>query len=237
MSQYAFSSLLVAVALSPGFVLAGGTSKNARSENARSAKGAESAAAAAAAVNASGRPLNPADYPYAYRPIGYLGTVGPAPMRFSAASPVGNERTPPRVSASNKKPELSETAEGMSRTEAIEAYRSVFGRKVPVPEGSVAGGEVDPNFVGPERIRTSVSADEPRLMDFFPPPAEQDPKAQDRRLRFMMDPLFQSAPPPQPGAVPVYPGYYVPGVVPPVLQRSNLDESRRASRATFNQVP
>jgi hypothetical protein len=181
---------------------------------------------------ASGRPLNPADYPFAYRPIGYLGTVGPAPLRFTPASPAGNERTPPRVALSNKKPELSQTAEGMAQTEAIEAYRSVFGRKVPVPEGAMPGGEVDPNFVGPDKIHTSVSADDPRIMDFFPAPEAQDPKAQDRKLRFLFDPLFESAAPPPPGM-------QLPrgGVPPNVIQRSNMDESRRASRATFNQVP
>lgn len=148
-------------------------------------------------------------------------------MRFTPATPVGNERTPPRVAASTKKPELSQVAEGMSQTEAIETYRSVFGRKVPVPEGAMPGGEIDPNFVGPDRIQTSVGGDDPRVMDFFPPP-ELDPKSQERRLRFMFDPLFESARPPVPGA-PAGPaagrGPSIPGGTLP------------ASRATFNQVP
>jgi hypothetical protein len=123
--------------------------------------------------------------------------------------------------------ELSVTSEKMAQTEAIEAYRSVFGRKVPVPDGSTPGGEVDPNFLGPERIFSSAGADEPRVMDFFPPP-EQDPKTQERRLRFMFDPLFESARPPEPGA----------GMAPrnaPVQNAPGV--SLPASRATFRQAP
>jgi hypothetical protein len=231
MRQVTLFSLLVATVAFPSLVWAGGSSKSGKDRKGAAASAASGASGVApAAVGATGRPLNPSDYPYAYRPIGYLGTVGPAPLRFTAATPLGNERTPPRVSASSKKPELSETSENMARTEAIEAYRSVFGRKVPVPAGSAPGGEVDPNFVGPERIHTSVSADEPGVMDFFPPP-DQEGKAQERKLRFMFDPLFESATPPVPG---VAPRPYRGGVL---IQQSNTDESRRASKATFNQVP
>ncbi len=232
MRQLTLLSLLVATAALSAPAWAGGSSKSGKDRKSAAGSGTAGGASVAspAAVGATGRSLNPADYPYAYRPIGYLGTVGPAPMRFTAATPAGNERTPPRVAASNKKPELSQTAEGMAQTEAIEAYRSVFGRKVPVPPGATPGGEVDPNFVGPDKIHTSVSADEPGIMDFFPPP-NQDEKAQERRLRFMFDPLFESASPPAPGMVPRNPRGGV------LIQQSNMDESRRASKATFNQVP
>lgn len=232
MRQVTLYSLLVATVAFPSLVWAGGTSKSGKDRKGGGATSGSSASASTpAAVGATGRPLNPADYPYAYRPIGYLGTVGPAPMRFTAATPAGTERTPPRVAASSKKPEVSQTAENMAQTEAIEAYRSVFGRKVPVPAGATPGGEVDPNFVGPDKIHTSVSADEPGVMDFFPPP-DLEGKAQDRRLRFMFDPLFESAAPPAPGMVPRGTGRG--GVL---IQQSNMDESRRASKATFNQVP
>jgi hypothetical protein len=221
-----------AVLASPSPLWAGGSSKASRDKKGAGASGSSAApgaagAAGAPAVGATGRPLNPSDYPFAYRPVGYLGTVGPAPMRFTAATPPGNERTPPRISASNKRLELGTTAEKMAHTEAIEAYRSVFGRKVPVPEGSIAGGEVDPNFVGPERIFSSAGADEPRLMDFFPPP-ELDPKAQERRLRFMFDPLFEAARPPDPAAGGVQRG------TPPVQNAPGV--SLPASRATFRQA-
>lgn len=149
-----------------------------------------------AATGADGVKGGPVEYPLVYRPLGYLGTIGPAPMRFGPPSPAGTERTPPRVPASSPKPDLSKTAEAMSGTEAIEAYRSVFGKRLPVPEGSAPAGEDDPNFQ-PESSRSSISAGPGpnEVMQFFPAPVV-DPRMQERRLRFMFDPLFQSARPP-----------------------------------------
>lgn len=153
-------------------------------------------AATGAQSNADGGKGGPVEYPLVYRPLGYLGTIGPAPMRFGPPSPAGTERTPPRVPASSPKPDLSKTAEAMSGTEAIEAYRSVFGKRLPVPEGSAPAGEDDPNFQ-PESSRGSISAGPGpnEVMQFFPAPVV-DPRLQERRLRFMFDPLFQSARPP-----------------------------------------
>ena len=37
------------------------------------------------------------EYPYIFRPVGYLATVGPAPMRLGPPAPMCSERTPPRL--------------------------------------------------------------------------------------------------------------------------------------------
>ena len=183
---------------------AGGTGRSAAQgasgSSSQKPSGAQSAAGAGAPNSAQAGADNgkggPVEYPLVYRPLGYLGTIGPAPMRFGPPSPAGTERTPPRVPASSPKPDLSKTAEAMAGTEAIEAYRSVFGKRLPVPEGSAPAGEDDPNFQ-PESSRKSISAGPGpnEVMQFFPAPVI-DPRIQERRMRFMFDPLFQSARPP-----------------------------------------
>lgn len=132
----------------------------------------------------------PVEYPLVYRPLGYLGTIGPAPMRFGPPSPAGTERTPPRVAEASQKPELSKTAEGMAGTEAIEAYRSVFGKKLPVPEDSPPAGEDDPDFQpGSSRGTTSAGPGPNEVLQFFAAPVVVDPLQQDRRRRFLFDPV------------------------------------------------
>lgn len=139
-----------------------------------------------------------AAYPFVYKQVGYLATTGPVPMRFGPALPGGSDRTPPRI-APVKKPELGRTAEAMGRTEAIESYRSIFGRGIPVPPGSAEGGPVlPPAFL--DGLGTGGPARN-EVMEFFQqPPPDQD--AQKRQNRFLFDPIFQSAPPPVPGAQP-----------------------------------
>ena len=196
------SPVAVVLCLGP-LAFAGGTGRSSsqggqgggQQKPATAQSGAQGAAAGAQSA-AEGSKGGPVEYPLVYRPLGYLGTIGPAPMRFGPPSPVGTERTPPRVPASSPKPDLGKTAEAMAGTEAIEAYRSVFGKRLPVPEGSAPAGEDDPNFQ-PESSRGSVSAGPGpnEVMQFFPAPVV-DPRMQERRLRFMFDPLFQSARPP-----------------------------------------
>ena len=139
-------------------------------------------------------------YPYVYRQAGYLGINGPLPMRFGPPSPSGNERTPPRVPFENKKPELSQTAEAMARTEAIETYRSIHGRTVPVPSGAVSGGIPAPSaFMDQGNISTGSN----EVLEFFQLP-QPEPDVQKRQSRFLFDPLpsFSSAQPPTPGTQP-----------------------------------
>jgi len=150
----------------------------------------------AAANSASDRSMS-MGYPLTLRRVGYLATVGPAPMRFGPPSPSGNERTPPRVPVSNRRPELSETAEGKARTEAIETYRSIFKGKVPIPEGSPESGISAPN---PFLEQGSGSGGN-EIMEFFQQPSVEG-DAQKRSNRFLFDPIFQSAQPPIPGTLP-----------------------------------
>lgn len=138
-------------------------------------------------------------YPLTLRRVGYLATVGPAPMRFGPPSPSSNERTPPRVPATNRRPELSETAEGKARTEAIETYRSIFKGKVPIPEGSPESGISAPNPF----LEQGPGSNGNEVIEFFQQqPAAEGPDAQKRTNRFLFDPIFQSAQPPAPGTLP-----------------------------------
>lgn len=138
-------------------------------------------------------------YPYVFRKAGYLATMGPLPMRFGPPSPSGNERTPPRVPFANKKPELSLTAEEMARTEAIESYRSVHGRTIPVPSGASPGGARPPGFMEQGNISTGSN----EVLEFFQLPAPE-PDVQKRQNRFLLDPLppFSAAQPPAAGTQP-----------------------------------
>jgi hypothetical protein len=140
-------------------------------------------------------------YPFVYRQVGYLATTGPAPMRFGAAVPGGSERTPPRIAAA-KKPELSRTAEGMARTEAIESYRSIFGRGIPVPPGSPEGGPKIPDAFLDAGSGSGVGGANNEVLEFFQQPSP-DPDTQKRQNRYLFDPVFQAAKPPAVGgAVP-----------------------------------
>ena len=133
-------------------------------------------------------------YPFVYRQVGYLAVSGPAPMRFAPASPGGSERTPPRVTIA-KKPELSRTAEGMARTEAIEAYRSIFGRGLPVPPGSPEGGPKVPDAFFDNGSGAGPGGPNSEVLEFFQQPAPE-PDVQKRQNRFLFDPVFQAAKPP-----------------------------------------
>jgi hypothetical protein len=115
-------------------------------------------------------------------------------MRFGTPLPNGSERTPPRIVVA-KKPELSRTAEGMARTEAIETYRSIFGRGIPVPPGSPEGGPKVPDSFFDSGSGGAPGGLNNEVLEFFqqPPP---DADVQKRQNRFLFDPVFQSATPP-----------------------------------------
>lgn len=136
-------------------------------------------------------------YPYVVRQAGYLSNMGPLPMRFGPPSPSGNERTPPRVPFANKKPELSQTAEALARTEAIETYRSIHGRLVPVPAGATSGSMPGASsFMDQGNISTGSN----EVLEFFQLP-QAEPDVQKRQNRFLFDPLpsFNAAQPPAVG--------------------------------------
>lgn len=118
----------------------------------------------------------PLDSAFVYRQAGYLATVGPVPLRFGPPSPGCNERTPPRVATTTRKPSSNQQA---AATAPAEVTPSAF-----VPTSITAGGEPRGN-VSEEAIN-------------FYRPQELDPEVQKRRMRFMFDPVqgFQMAPPP-----------------------------------------
>jgi hypothetical protein len=161
---------------------------------------AESAAGGSVpGANSSHDKAGSAGHPFAYRQVGYLATTGPAPMRFGPATPGGSERTPPRIAAA-KKPELSRTAEAMARTEAIESYRSIFGRGLPVPPGSPEGGPKIPDAFLDAGGGTGAVGPDHEVLEFFQQPA-LEPDVQRRQNRYLFDPVFQSAKPPVPAGV------------------------------------
>ncbi len=206
MRQFRTISSVAAVVCFAHSVFAGGADgaasqggKSGGSGGSQKSAGAQSGSGGGAASGRAGNSQSgvsdavkgaPVEYPLVYRPLGYLGTIGPAPMRFGPPSPAGTERTPPRVSDSSPKPDLSKTAEAMAGTEAIEAYRSVFGKRLPVPEGSAPAGADDPNYQ-PESSRGSISAGPGpnEVLQFFAAPVIVDPLQQDRRRRFLFDPV------------------------------------------------
>ncbi len=143
-------------------------------------------------------------YPYVYRQVGYLATVGPSPMRFGPPSPSANERTPPRVPVLTRPPELKQNADALSRkaeeqaqAEAVLTYRSVFGRTVPVPAGASPGALPAPSAFSDQG---GISTGSNEVMEFFQQPP-LDPDAQKRQNRFLFDPIpsYQSAQPPASG--------------------------------------
>lgn len=85
----------------------------------------------------------------------------------------------------------------MARTEAIESYRSIFGRGIPVPPGAPDGGPKVPDAFLDQGSGTGSGGPNSEVLEFFqqPPP---DPDIQKRQNRFLFDPVFQAAKPPAP---------------------------------------
>jgi hypothetical protein len=159
------------------------------------AAGANSGSAAGNSVRTSGNGLAPSalafgiESPLVYRQAGYLGTIGPAPMRFGPPSPGCNERTPPRVSSTSKK------AGGSSAEAAMTPSFPVPAAPNPVP--ALGGGGVSDLFGGASGESGGGSVRE-QAMSFFTTPAPVDSEVQKNRLRMLLDPIpsFQPAPPP-----------------------------------------
>jgi len=123
----------------------------------------------------------PLESPFVYRQVGYLATVGPAPLRFGPAVPTCNERTPPRVATTSRKPAATSQTT-FQTTPPAEVTPSTA-----TPTTIITGGDAGAGAGG--------NLDE--VINFFRP-QEVDTEQQRRKLRFMFDPIqgFQSAPPP-----------------------------------------
>lgn len=124
------------------------------------------------------------DSPIVYRQMGYLGTIGPAPMRFGPATPGCNERTPPRVAANSKKP----STVSASATFVPPPVSPMSG----APEGLGLGGG---GMAAPAESRMGRTEE---VLSFFSDTENVDAETQKRKLRFLFDPVpsFQSATPP-----------------------------------------
>jgi hypothetical protein len=118
------------------------------------------------------------EYPYVFRPVGYLATVGPAPMRLGPPMPVCSERTPPRL-IEPKRPSVTLQSTKPPQQPPGPTYSSGGGAYPP------GGG---PGAMGQGGVDFNRPPDE--VMEFFQPQALTD---QQRRL--LLDPSFIPAPP------------------------------------------
>ncbi len=123
------------------------------------------------------------DSPIVYRQMGYLGTIGPAPMRFGPATPGCNERTPPRVAANSKK----SSSVSASATFAPPPMSAVSSSAEGLGLGSGVATPADSRMGRAEEV-----------LSFFSETENVDAETQRRKLRFLFDPVpsFQSATPP-----------------------------------------
>lgn len=177
------SSRVLAALLSLGAVCsvhAGGGAKSAKDlpesvgRPARPASGALSTGSIAAVALES---------PLVLRPVGYLATIGPAPLRFGPPSPGCNERTPPRVASTSKKAPVA--------TSGIEVQPTQQQSPFPTPP---------PTEFLDSSLAPANPADE--LVNMLRPD-DSDPEVQKRRMRFMLEqPSFRPAVPPTPNAQP-----------------------------------
>jgi len=181
------------VVLSALFALSGGvaeagdgkaTKKGATGAGGASAQGARSGSTQGAAPQGS-EPRKEfresGEYPYIFRPVGYLATVGPAPMRLGPPMPVCSERTPPRL-IEPKRASVTLQSTRPPQQPPGPTYSSGSGAYPPGgwSGGAGAGGQGGVDFNRPP--------DE--VMEFFQPQALTD---QQRRL--LLDPSFIPAPP------------------------------------------
>lgn len=118
------------------------------------------------------------EYPYIFRPVGYLATVGPAPMRLGPPMPVCSERTPPRL-IEPKRPSVT-----------LQSTRPP--QQPPGPTYSSGGAYPPGGGPGASAGQGGVDFNRPpdEVMEFFQPQALTE---QQRRL--LLDPSFIPAPP------------------------------------------
>ena len=193
LSKRAPLAAVATVVLSALFALSGGvaeagdgkaTKKGAAGAGGASAQGARSGSTQGAAPQGS-EPRKEfresGEYPYIFRPVGYLATVGPAPMRLGPPMPVCSERTPPRL-IEPKRPSVTLQSTKPPQQPPGPTYSS-GGGAYPPGGGAGAGGAGGQGGVDFNRPPDEV-------MEFFQPQALTD---QQRRL--LLDPSFIPAPP------------------------------------------
>ena len=127
------------------------------------------------------------EYPYIFRPVGYLATVGPAPMRLGPPAPMCSERTPPRL-IEPKRPSVTLQSTKPPQQPPGPTYSSGGVGALYAPGGGPANGAVNAAGAGQGTVDFNRPPDE--VMEFFQPQALND---QQRRL--LLDPSFIPAPP------------------------------------------
>jgi hypothetical protein len=128
-------------------------------------------------------------YPYVFRPVCYLATSGPVPLRFSVNAPDCGDRRPPKLTSaarSNPKPEVSTTSDSPIPGIASEPAPPLA---PPQPVTSTP-----PAFPPP----TNAPAPKPSAVDFSQIPADlveafkKGRETGDAR-NYLFDPIFQPA--------------------------------------------
>lgn len=128
-------------------------------------------------------------YPYVFRPVCYLATSGPVPLRFAVNPPDCGDRRPPKLTAAAKntpKPEISATTDAPIPGIAKETSPA----PAPIPPVT----STPPAFPPP----TNAPAPKPPAVDFSQFPADlveafkKGREAGDSR-NYLFDPIFQPA--------------------------------------------
>jgi hypothetical protein len=129
-------------------------------------------------------------YPYVFRPVCYLATSGPVPLRFSVSPPECGDRHPPKLpdkARHTPKPEAPSTPPPPTAPEAA---------PTPVPPTPTASSTPAPTYPPP----TNAPAPKPPTVDFSQFPAElveafkKGRESADTR-NYLFDPIFVPAVP------------------------------------------
>lgn len=128
-------------------------------------------------------------YPYVFRPVCYLATSGPVPLRFAVNPPDCGDRRAPKLTAaakSNPKPALSATPDA--------PIPGIARESIPAPIAPPPATSTPPAFPPP----TNAPAPKPTAVDFSQFPADlveafkKGREAGDTR-NYLFDPIFQPA--------------------------------------------
>ena len=125
-------------------------------------------------------------YPYVFRPVCYLATKGPVPLRFATSGPECDDRKPPKLPVTAK-PEVKAEASPAAQPAPIPAE----------PEVAHSSSTAQPAFPAP----TNAPAPKPPTVDFskFPPELveafrrQRDSNSGGDARNYLFDPIFQPA--------------------------------------------
>ncbi len=128
-------------------------------------------------------------YPYVFRPVCYLATSGPVPLRFSVNAPDCGDRHPPKLPAAAKKTPKPEVA-----SNSDSPIPGIASEPTPPPIPPPPATATPPAFPPP----TNAPAPKPTAVDFSQFPADlveafkKGRETGDTR-NYLFDPIFQPA--------------------------------------------